>query len=358
MSRALESTRGRRGHTALVAPLVTALILILPTVAAGRQASTNPHGTLPENLTCTDCHTTTAWSPLRPDPTWSHDDTGFPLDGGHASSTCALCHAGLTFDRIDTGLEECAACHVDVHQGSMTTPCSGCHGTIAWTDLDPAMVHPADFPLEGAHLQIPCESCHRNDLGGAYRPLDRECATCHTADYLSPELVDHQALGFSLDCTECHSTIDFRDVVFDHFTLSTGFELTGAHRDVECTSCHSGPGGSVPGGTVDPTDCVTCHIDDYQGEHGGSDFPTDCLFCHNDASWDDASFDHTFSIFRGRHAQEWDRCEDCHTTPGDFGQFSCFACHGQSKTDEQHREEPGYLYDSATCITCHPTGNS
>ena len=409
------------------------MLLAQPAVARAQVTSAHPHGVLPEGLSCTDCHTTTAWTSLRPDPTWSHDDTGFQLDGRHAEATCALCHAGLVFDAIETGVDECATCHVDVHQGSMMSPCSSCHGTTSFTDLDPGIVHPAAFPLEGAHLQVSCESCHQNDIGGAYRPLDRECATCHYDDYLSSDLVDHAALGFSTDCTECHSTLDFRDVAFDHFGISRGFELTGAHRSVECTSCHSGTGSSVPEAPVESVDCYACHVDDYQQEHTGSGFPTDCLASHNDLTWDDATFDHltvsggfeltgahqtiecarchsgpdgsvpetpvesvdcyachvddyerehagtgfatdclachndltwegatfehTFSIFSGRHAQEWDQCEDCHTTPGDFSQFSCFACHTRSDTDDRHTEEPGYLYDSPTCIGCHPTGN-
>jgi hypothetical protein len=177
-------------------------------------------------------------------------------------------------------------------------------------------------------------------------------------EYLTPELVDHSALGFSLDCTECHSPLAFRDVAFDHFTISSGFELNGAHAQVECTSCHSGPGGSVPEGPVDPVDCVACHIDDYQDEHAGSDFPTDCLFCHNDATWDGANFDHTFEIFRGAHSEEWDLCQDCHVTPDDFSDFYCLDCHLRPKMDDKHKEEPGYLYDSMTCVSCHPTGKS
>ena len=39
---------------------------------------------------------------------------------------------------------------------------------------------------------------------------------------------------------------------FDH--LTTGFELTGSHRDVACESCHTG---AVFKGT--PRSCVACH---------------------------------------------------------------------------------------------------
>jgi len=330
---------------------------VLPRAIEGQEAARSPHGTLPEGLGCLDCHSTEAWAPLADEPAFDHDDYGdFPLDGRHADVTCASCHQGLVFDRITGDRDDCAGCHVDVHQGTIARPCSACHTTESFAELDFGLVHPADFPLEGAHLQTSCESCHTDDLGGAFAPLDRECASCHLDDYLSAPLIDHEALGFSTDCTECHSALDFRDVLFDHFTLSGGFELIGAHSAIECTSCHSLPGGGLPVVPAGPDDCIACHLADYQDEHGGSDFPTDCLACHRDTSWDGATFDHTFQIFNGPHAGEWSGCEVCHFVPGDFAVFSCFDCHGEADMWDKHKEENGYAYDSPTCLFCHPTG--
>lgn len=324
---------------------------------AAQQTTANPHGSLPEGLACTGCHTTDAWSPLRRDLGFDHSDTGFALDGRHSDATCARCHAGLDFSGLDTQTGDCATCHVDVHEGAITRECVSCHSTESFTDVDVAVVHPADFPLEGAHLQTSCESCHTNDFGGAFRALDPECATCHMGDYVSSTLVDHQRLGFSTTCQECHSTLDFRDVAFDHFIISGGFELVGRHAGVECTACHSGPGGSLPWVAADADECIACHVTDYQREHGGSGFPTDCLACHNPFDWDGVAFEHTFAIFTGRHAAEWDTCADCHKVPGDFATFSCFDCHTQADMDDRHRSESGYAYDSPTCLSCHPTGN-
>lgn len=334
------------------------LILRLAPGLAAQQSVGNPHGELPDGLTCTSCHTTEAWSPLRDDVAFDHGSTGFALDGRHEDATCARCHAGLVFDRIDTGLDDCGTCHVDVHLGTMTRSCSACHSTESFSTLDYGIVHPSDFPLEGAHLQTSCESCHVDDLGGAFRALDRECATCHMGDYVASTLVDHPQLGFSTDCTECHSTLDFRDVVFDHFLVSNGFELVGRHAGIECTTCHSGPGGEVTTTPAGSGDCIACHLSDYQGEHAGSDFPTDCLACHSPFEWDGANFDHTFPLFAGRHASEWNDCRDCHTTPGDLTVFSCFECHARPEMDSKHREEAGYVSDSVTCLVCHPDGRS
>jgi len=336
--------------------LLAALMLPHVPAASAQQAVGNPHGDLPEGVTCTSCHTTEGWTPLRRDVQFDHAQTGFPLDGRHSDATCARCHAGLVFDQIDVQPGDCGSCHVDVHEGSIARPCESCHTTTSFSDLDPAAVHPADFPLEGAHLQTSCESCHTNDLGGAYRPLNRECVTCHMADYASSTLVDHRALGFSTTCTECHSVLGFRDVAFDHFELSGGFELIGAHMSIDCTSCHNGPSGGVTTSPRDAQDCVACHSNDYDREHQGTGFPTDCVFCHNPFRWDDANFDHSFPIFSGSHAGRWDTCADCHEVPGDFGAFTCITCHQQSETDSHHRDVRNYSYDSQSCLSCHPTG--
>lgn len=337
--------------------LVAGLAIAVPT-GAGAQTTSNPHGALPDGLVCTSCHTTEAWSPLRTDLAFDHADTDFALDGRHADASCAGCHAGLVFEVADAPSGDCASCHADVHEGSITRSCTSCHTAESFSDVDPAVVHAGSFPLEGAHLQTSCESCHTDDLGGAFRALDTECVTCHMRDYVSSSLVDHQGLGFSTTCGECHSTLDFRDVAFDHFVLSGGFELVGRHASIECTTCHSGPGGDLPFTATDADDCVACHMSDYDREHRGSGFPTDCVACHTPFGWDGADFDHSFPIFTGRHRGEWDTCADCHTVPGDFATFTCLSCHRQTETDAEHRGEPGYRYDSPTCLSCHPNGNS
>jgi len=145
-------------------------------------------------------------------------------------------------------------------------------------------------------------------------------------------------------------------VQFDHPLASDGFVLLGAHAGMECTACHSGPGGDVPVVPADANDCYSCHVSDYDGEHRGTDFPTDCTACHSTTSWDGAQFDHTFEIFRGEHAREWDACADCHTVPNDYESFSCFGCHSKNKMDDTHKDERDYMYDSPTCLSCHPTG--
>jgi len=341
----------------------TTILLLGVTLAtaqgASAQAVGNPHGDLPPELSCTSCHETERWSPLRRELAFDHAASGFPLDGRHEDLTCARCHTELTFGDVPaTEPGDCAGCHHDVHEGTIARICVSCHSTESFTTLDPGIVHPADFPLEGAHLQTSCESCHADDLGGAYRALDTDCASCHLGEYLTAPLVDHQQLGFSTYCGECHSSLDFRDVAFDHFIVSGGFELIGAHAGIECRACHDGPDGSVQWLAASAEDCVACHRPQYDREHGGTGFPTDCLDCHNPFEWGGATFDHSFEIFSGPHRAAADGCSDCHEVPGDFSSFTCLGCHRQTEMDDKHSEEPGYAYDSPTCLSCHPTGRT
>jgi hypothetical protein len=221
------------------------------------------------------------------------------------------------------------------------------------------------FPLSGAHQQLSCESCHPDDVGGAYSTQPTECIACHAADYTAPQFVDHVTTGFSTECQECHTTLAWpHSVSFDHVTYASGYELVGRHAEIRCSSCHSQ---GAPGSIFSPSsqdDCFACHQSDYELGHGSTGFPTACLLCHTNDTWDDASFeDHDsfyFPIFSGPHRGRWSGCETCHVNTNDFSEFSCFACHDhrQSEMDEKHREVPGYLYQSAACYSCHPSGRS
>jgi len=141
-----------------------------------------------------------------------------------------------------------------------------------------------------------------------------------------------------------------------------GFRLLGAHARIACESCHSPSDWSVPFTPTGDEDCISCHTDDYQQEHAGSGFPTTCLTCHTIDTWDGASFvNHDaqfFPIYSGPHKDKWQDCQTCHVQANNFQVFSCFACHGQTKTDDQHKEEAGYRYDSNACYQCHPNGRS
>ena len=54
-------------------------------------------------------------------------------------------------------------------------------------------------------------------------------------------------------------------------------------------------------------------------------------------------------------------CLDCHAADTFEGlDAECINCHEhrKSEADKEHEDEPGYVYNSAACYSCHPTGKS
>jgi len=342
--------------------VVTVLLMLAPVPLLARQGVESPHGPLPADLDCAACHTASGWSPLRRDPAFDHDRrAGFVLSGAHKRTSCAGCHLGLRFDGPDIAMEDCAGCHADVHEGKMVRDCSDCHTTASFHAVDGEEVHArTSFPLTGAHRQISCESCHTDEVGGAYTSLETECTACHADDYSGARTVDHVANGYPTDCTECHSTLGWSDSpAFDHGAVSGGFELLGAHNGLRCASCHIMPDLDPIFQPAGQDDCVACHAPDYERQHGGSGFPTTCLTCHGVDNWDVENFDHAFTGFPlvERHASL--SCGDCHTgdgsglifpTPTD--QTDCVACH----RDDYDRKHRGSGFPT-TCLSCHTQRN-
>jgi hypothetical protein len=184
---------------------------------------------------CEACHSNDRWNPS-PYDIARHEQSDFPLTGAHTVTPCVSCHqdaerghaiftlalpertceechgaddpheglyAGLacaechdteafetaTFEHaLVTGVPEPAACaschatddpHVDQFEGR---DCAECHATEAFTieQFDHATT---DFPLDGAHDDAPCASCHLAEPGPPdfvrYHPLGTECADCH-----------------------------------------------------------------------------------------------------------------------------------------------------------------------------------
>ena len=209
--------------------LVAALLLLAsPPLAAQQQPATNPHGRLPDGMDCSACHTPEAWVPTRDTLRFDHDAVrSFALTGAHERASCASCHQELRFDGPQVEASDCASCHVDAHAGSLAADCASCHVTTSFRAVDGERVHARTaLPLTGAHAQLPCESCHVDDRGGAFSPLPSDCVACHRSDYERTATVDHVAAGYPTDCTQCHATTAWQDAPrFDHAGVS-GFALS------------------------------------------------------------------------------------------------------------------------------------
>jgi hypothetical protein len=315
---------------------------------------------------CTDCHTSVSFGDMSVREI--HARTTFPLTGAHLQIACRACHVDSrlgTFTPLDP---QCMACHEADYTGAQPvshatfpTDCLRCHNTIAWTAYV-RFDHPAvsgGYRLLGAHQRIRCESCHGPDMEPLFQPAnDQDCIACHDEDYNR----EHPGGGFPTTCLDCHTEETWSGATFEHAAVADGFRLQGAHARIPCESCHSPTDWSVPFTPSSDQDCISCHADDYAGEHAGSGFPTTCLACHTEETWEGADFSNHdpqyFPIYSGAHKDKWQSCQTCHVQPDNYQVFSCLSCHEQNETDDKHREESGYVYDSNACYQCHPNGRA
>lgn len=296
-----------------------------PQQCSGCHASDDPHkGTL--GAACEGCHTSTAWQQAD----FDHGKTRFALTDAHGKAVCTDCHQNQQFAGAPT---QCVACHQgeDKHAGRNGAECGACHTPTVWAaDFDHAAA--AGFRLAGKHRELKCEGCHTKNLSAA---LPRTCVGCHQKND------SHQGrLGTS--CGDCHAATQWPVTTFDHAKAS-GFALSGAHRELACTTCHE-QGVDAPLGKQ----CTSCHADTdpHRGQLGG-----ECQSCHADTGWlMSIRFDHGLSSFPllGKHSAL--ACTDCHASVAfhDAG-GTCTDCHA---SDDPHQGR-----FSAQCSTCHnPSG--
>jgi hypothetical protein len=141
---------------------------------------------------CTACHEVASWSRTRFDHA---RDTRFALEGKHARTPCASCHAtvagkdGQKVVKYAGAPTACARCHADPHAGQLAvkgvTDCGRCHGVEDYKKTRFVHAPPfTDYALVGKHATVACEKCHPVAKVGTleirrYKPLPRECQACH-----------------------------------------------------------------------------------------------------------------------------------------------------------------------------------
>lgn len=308
-----------------------------------------PHDSMP--FECNTCHSLQSWTDIR----FDHSQTDFALQGKHLSVKCTECHKLNNFADVGTS---CFSCHTDVHQAKLGLACSECHSPNGWSDLNIIAIHSnTTFPLTGAHFNLDCKACHISEIENEFSFLDTGCYNCHQADFKNNLNAIHTGLPAMPDCQQCHTTSAWQPASFDH--SQTQFPLTGAHRMLPCSACHS------TGFIGTPTDCFSCHQQDYDNttnpNHQAASFPTTCENCHSPVIWNQTTWDHDaqyFPIYSGRHQGRWNTCADCHVNPNNYRVFECIFCHehNQQDMDNKHHEVPGYAYVSSACLSCHPRG--
>jgi hypothetical protein len=247
------------------------------------------------------------------------------------------------------------------------------------------------FELMGAHLNVPCESCH---VGAIFKGTPRDCASCHSRGARVTATFKPQNHVLSTDrCDSCHSDVAWNPVShFDHQEVqgscatchngvtATGKPATHIATTNECAACHSvfgwNPVISVDHTQVNGT-CMSCHNGSIATGKPANHLPTtdSCDNCHSTLAWKPANFNHTGNISNcvachngviatGKtptHMTTTDQCAACHSVvvwkpqlTVDHTQVigACFSCHNGVIADTKPANHP--VTDN-TCENCHAT---
>lgn len=322
---------------------------------------------------CVSCHERTHFLP-HAFGTDLHARTMLPLTGQHAEQECSACHEVVDDVRSFRGTKSrCESCHDNAHGDAFLEnqvvldaeprgTCATCHETGAWAELDHSRFDHKDwtgFAVDGAHGQIECTDCHaRTEEPDAFGrrfgripehvPGKSDCFRCHGDPHEGifdregvPELVNGRR-----GCVRCHDTASFRALPhgFDHAAFA-GFELTGKHGTLDCTSCHEQLSETTSTGRTwgkaKGRECADCHTDPHQGQFARFG-KTDCRRCHKSATtFATLSFRHNLdSRFQLGEQHRKVACNLCHKPETKDGvtivrykplPTKCVDCHGREE---------------------------
>jgi hypothetical protein len=284
---------------------------------------------------CESCHSTTSFRQINRSNI-DHSKTGFPLIGKHKEVNCSGCHKNSLTKKLN--YRNCFDCHKDYHKGELTInksirDCRECHNEFGFTpSLFSIEEHKkSKFPLMGAHLAIPCQSCHYKNNDWKFRLANIECSGCHNNPHGSE--ISEKYLNNS--CSSCHQTINWNTIYFDH--NKTEFKLIGRHKEISCGSCHiTGAGeerihrfNSLTG------NCTECHKDIHFEQFTEGE-KANCERCHTFNNWEPELFTHSQTGFKLEGAHSKIECSRCHRTIEEGGNkyiqykirdFKCATCH-------------------------------
>ena len=235
---------------------------------------------------CAECHVTSEFEEVERSAFDHRLATGFALVGAHAQAACESCHApretadaagrtfGLAVETFPRGVEQCADCHDDPHEGRFDrlngprvvegrVGCARCHDQQSFVagareEFDHALW--TGFALTGGHAAVSCEDCHVSQTPHSLgRTKGKTCAACHDDPHVGQ--FGTRALN---RCERCHQSPGaFSELVFDH-QRDSRFPLDEFHATLGCVKCHqpwplSGGGEAVrykPLGV----ECSDCHL--------------------------------------------------------------------------------------------------
>ncbi len=226
---------------------------------------------------CESCHTVDRFQPAT-FPISRHNQTRFPLEGGHLAIACVDCHRKKPelHDAVAYKFADltCAGCHADPHQPQVRAgtvlansrpliTCEICHNVRTWRQVASFDHSKTRFALTGSHRGAMCEDCHRStalSLGShkvVFQGAPLACVGCHEDVHAGQFATMADGQG----CEACHDNLKWKPGKFDH--QRTSFSLAGAHERVPCKDCHK-TRKDIDGRTVvfykpTPKDCVSCH---------------------------------------------------------------------------------------------------
>lgn len=250
------------------------------------------------------------------------------------------------------------------------------------------------FELDGAHRDVPCESCH---VAAMFKGTPRDCRGCHAFGSRINALAKPAShIMSSESCGECHSTVAWSPADrFDHTQVrgtcaschnniqATGKPTNHIASSDNCDTCHTTTAWTparFDHASVTPGSCSTCHNGVRATGKPTSHIPTtaECDSCHSTVAWTPAMFDHTGvtggcqschngAMATGKnvgHMSTARECNVCHSVtawtpltfrhtspeyPGDHrGNLSCVDCH-TTNTDQATWPSPAYRPDCAGC---------
>jgi nitrate/TMAO reductase-like tetraheme cytochrome c subunit len=286
---------------------------------------------------CQSCHLTTNFRILN-QKIFDHNKTNFPLIGKHKTVKCSKCHGENLNSKPRH--QNCTDCHSDYHNGEFTTgaalkDCSVCHTEKGFKPSTFTIDehNKIDFKLSGAHLAVPCRSCHFKTDKWHFKNIGLKCIDCHKNVHGSEITVKFMKNN---NCEGCHIIDNWNTIHFDH-SLTT-FSLEGKHKDVSCGECHykeEYTGKKIFRFVSLSSKCESCHKDVHYGqfnENGNSS----CGRCHAFNNWKPDKFDHNRTRFSLEGAHQNLDCSKCHPVVTlDKNQFvkyklkdfKCAACH-------------------------------
>lgn len=323
----------------------------------------NRTGTLAGRLEdCATCHTLSGFTPARLSLA-QHARTAYPLDGKHATVSCAACHTKATGGQagrwgtarvvLQPPSATCRSCHGDDHGTQLAGrpdqgECAACHTAAGWA---PSRLLAADharlgFPLLDRHAAVSCVACHGTaraglpplpapaSLGRArfrFKIAEFECAACHQDPHRG-RYATAGALPVAGSCGACHDTRHFRPAVVGVAAHADyGFALEGAHRATPCVACHDALASrSAPVPALirqaavkpllleAPRTCAECHATPHGRQFDGRADGGRCESCHGTERFRPADrFSHDRDAsFRLGGGHERVPCNRCHPTDG------------------------------------------